>query len=575
MPTTGRWGWYRDHEGRDWRRVSTLVKKVETDNYSLDLWKQRQVLIGAARRDDLITAVKSMGAPDPMTGWTGEQKALQNELVEKASEAAKDSDGAITGTAAHTLTERLDRGEPLEQVAAGLPALLGETVRAYAALRELNGWRTVEIERTVVCDELEVAGTFDRIDRVPGLAALLGPGECQYGHTSRGEPHSIQGDDDELPVVADVKTEAAPWLNGLHIGPQLAIYSRARRMWRLTGGMHDLYRNGKLQTYPSGDPVQVPNGEYVPAPCVRQDVAIVVHLRDGAAVPLFVNLAEGWDAAQAAYAQMNRESSAKRRLGAAGAWFVPVPNVVKPKPAQTLVEHAAAERYADPNRPAAGQVVGVTAWDAAKSAPGATPVGLPAFGVDGSTVASAQLMSDGTTHYAVGDTVSVAGLAFTKHAELPSGADIVGGHGPLPAGDPRDAWCKNCAPVLAGASVTRVDGTQFGTLCVPCGGVDERSASGVDTARPLPAALATAHLDAAQESANLSRKLIEAIWRAVTLDGLAILWNMARDRDVPWTGPVAAAADARRRQIECPQRTMAHVPGTAKCACGWVPAVAP
>jgi hypothetical protein len=105
MPTTGRWGWYQDHEGKIYRRTSTLVKEVETDNHHLDKWKQRQVLIGAARRGDLVTAVKALGPPDPMTGWTRDQKKLLDELVDKAGEAAKDTDGAITGTAVHTLTE--------------------------------------------------------------------------------------------------------------------------------------------------------------------------------------------------------------------------------------------------------------------------------------------------------------------------------------------------------------------------------------------------------------------------------------------------------------------------------------
>lgn len=352
MPTTGRWGWYRDHEGVERRRTSTLIKKVETDRDALDRWFRRAVLIGAARRNDIVLGVKAMKPEGPDGAWTKEQKSELNDLAEKAMEAAKDRDGATVGTAVHKLTERLDRGEALEQLVSGLPATAGTDVRAYEALRRLNGWRSVEIERTVVNDEVEVAGSFDRVDQVPGLASLLGPGTCQYGNECPdvGLPGHAET------VIVDVKTEEAPWLNGLHIGPQLAIYSRARKMWRRLAGEHQLVRDGKPQTYPrSGDPIMVPNGDYVPAPCVRQDVAIVVHVRDGQAVPYFVNLAEGWEAALAAKAQMDRESRSKRRLGATGAWFVPVPNVQRPAPAQVLGEHAAAERYADPARPAAGE----------------------------------------------------------------------------------------------------------------------------------------------------------------------------------------------------------------------------
>jgi hypothetical protein len=352
MPTTGRWGWYQDHDGMSFRRVSTLIKEVETDNHHLEKWKLRQVAEGMSVRDDLVLALKAMGRP-PAEGWTKEQKGDIDKVVETAQQAAKTTDGATTGTAMHTLTERVDRGEPIDSVAAGLPPAAAQSLRAYAHLRELNGWRTVEIERTVVCDEFEVAGTFDRIEHLPELAALLGPGDCQYPE-HYGEYH--EGGD--LPVIADVKTEKDPTLNGLHIGPQLAIYSRARRMWRPTGGTHDLVRGGEVVRYQSGDAVQVPNGEYVPAPCVRQDVAVVVHIAEGDANPLLINLTEGWSAAQAAYEQINRKARAKRKVGAQGAWFVPLPTK-RASRLTSFVETAAAAQHADPYRPGPGQV-GVT-----------------------------------------------------------------------------------------------------------------------------------------------------------------------------------------------------------------------
>jgi hypothetical protein len=466
MPTTGRWGWYQDHDGAIYRRTSTLVKEVETDNRYLDLWKLRQVAEGMSVRDDLVLALKAMGRP-PAAGWTREQKKQIDELVETAMQAAKTTDGATTGTAMHTLTERVDRGEPLDAVAAGLPATAAQSLRAYAHLRELNGWRTVEVERTVVVDELEVAGTFDRVDYLPELAPLLGPGTCQYGHVEEGDHFGgWQEVITDLPVIVDVKTEKDPTKNGLHIGPQLAIYSRARRMWRPTGGTHDLVRNGQVVRYQSGDAVQVPNGEYVPAPCVRQDVAVVVHVGDGDANPLLVNLSEGWAAAVAAYEQINRKSRASRKVGAAGAWFVPLPTK-RASRLSNFVETAAAARYADPNRPGPGQV----------AAAGQEAVRGPDGMVRWEDRTAAEMMG------------------------LPGAAD----------------------PPLAG------------------------------DADPL---------------GETRRQLIDAIWQARTVDGLGILWNMARDRGVPWAGPVAMAGDARRRQIECVQRAL-HA-GGGKCACGWV-----
>jgi hypothetical protein len=216
-------------------------------------------------------------------------------------------------------------------------------------------------------------------------------------------------------------------------------------------------------------------------------VAIVVHLRDGKAEPYFVNLVEGWDAAQAAYAQANRETRAKRKLGAQGAWFAAVPNVVRPKVAETLVATAVAAGYGDPARPGPGQVGEVKT------------VG----GIDFTRLRSAEV--------AWGVPAPMTAAAVTAAGSGPSGADIVGGHGPMP-----------------------------------------------------PA------LSSEDHEGKLRALLIEQIWKTVTVDGLAILWNMARDRGVRLEGPVAMAADSRKRQIECPQRQMSHVAGTAKCACGWM-----
>lgn len=272
-----------------------------------------------------------------------------------------------------------------------------------------------------------------------------------------------------------MKTEKDPTLNGLHIGPQLAIYSRARRMWWPTGDVCD---SGRV--YPSGDKIMVPSGEYVPAPCVRQDVAVVVHIFDGDANPLLLNLAEGWGAAVAAYEQVMRKARAKRSVGAEGAWFAPLP-ARKASRLTTFVETAAAARYGDPNRPGPGR----------------------------------EAMTG-----QVGEQVTVGGIDFTRK--------VAAGEAEVAVRDP---------------------------------------ATGIVTwkAEEVPAAV-PAEADAATEVVR--GQLIAAIWQARTVDALAILWKMAGDRGVTWAGPIAMAGDARRRQIECPQRELHG--GSGKCACGWM-----
>jgi len=458
MPNTGRWGWYKDHEGREWQRVSTLIKKVDTNRDALEAWKKRQVLLGAAKRDDIVLGVKALGDPPPIVGWNDATKKRLNQWAEDCMAAAGSSAGATAGTAMHDLTERVDRGEDIEKVAAGLPGKAAADLRAYAKLRELNGWKSVEIERTVVCDELDVAGSFDRVDYIPGLWQLLGPDTCQHGHN-----HTVG---EALPVIVDVKTEGNPLLNGLHIGPQLAIYSRAKRMWLPEGP------TATMQT--QYGPTQI-TGRYVDAPCVRQDVGVIVHVRDGKAVPYFVDLTAGWEAAQAAVRQRDREKAAKK-------WFAPVPNIVEPKPAEVLTEVAVAGQYASPDRPA--------------SAPG--------------SLATAMLDASKVTATALG-----------------------------PAPIPGEVVDFNVSRDATG-NVTEQVATRG-----PDGLVRWSQTGGTDG----PVA-----------------RLLQLIRQAPDVEALAELWRSWDEHGNAWDGEIAAAGDARRRVIECPQRAL-HTAGS--CACGW------
>lgn len=132
-----------------YRRTTTFVGCLD-DQTGLTKWKARQVAYGMGQRKDLVLAA---AAADPS------DKKLLGELAEKATEHAMSSAGATTGTALHTFTERLDRGQQLGHVPDPYPADLD----AYKKATETIEWLGIECFR--VHDDWKIAGTADRIGR--------------------------------------------------------------------------------------------------------------------------------------------------------------------------------------------------------------------------------------------------------------------------------------------------------------------------------------------------------------------------------------------------------------------------
>lgn len=298
MPKGGRWKWYTEGEGgRDWQPMTTMLKHLQTeaDSYHLGEWKKRCVLVGAAMREDIRLGAQAIG-PAP---WSKEDKDTLSSLAYKALEAGKGEDGATLGTAMHTATERVDFGEDVLTVAAAFPPVYRKSLQAYEHLVRVNGWEVVEVERTVRMSELGVAGTFDRIYRIPGYGLVIG----------------------------DVKTEGAPLLNLMKIGAQLGGYANGDAMWSPGDGWAVL----------DGEPINL-------------DVGVLVHVRDGEAVPYLLDLRKGYEAAKAAAAQRDRSKSAKTALGSTGCWAAPMP-VKLPAPAELLTAAAVRADYANPARP--------------------------------------------------------------------------------------------------------------------------------------------------------------------------------------------------------------------------------
>ncbi len=300
MRTTG--GRYADGTS-NYQRVSNLLKNIETDTYNLDQWRKRQVAIGMSMRPDLVLGVAAAAQFDPVTGkLTKDAKSAINDLCKQAMDAAASKAGANKGSAVHTATERLDLGESVNAI--GLPYPFNADLAAYETLKRVMGLAFLpeHIERTVVIDEVAAAGTFDRI----GTSTLLE----QRGILAPGER-----------LVVDVKTEDDPLLNLLHICPQLACYANGNRMF-----------------IPAPTVDDVNAGTYEAMPSVSKIVGLVIHVKNGRAVPYLVDLDRGWRSARRAAAQREALAESKRKIGDEGAWATILP--VDLPPAADLIASA-------------------------------------------------------------------------------------------------------------------------------------------------------------------------------------------------------------------------------------------
>jgi hypothetical protein len=161
---------------------------------ALERWFQRQVAVGLALRPDLVAlAVAAHGDREKLDA-----------IVTQATEAAATTAKANMGTALHELTERLDRGEPVQAP----PSIMAD-LDAYRKATEAIEW--LAVESLVVLDDHLVAGTPDRIGRLPDgrvVIADLKTGSVEYGWRSFAiqlaiYAHASAGYD----VATDTRTE--------------------------------------------------------------------------------------------------------------------------------------------------------------------------------------------------------------------------------------------------------------------------------------------------------------------------------------------------------------------------------
>lgn len=210
---------------RPYTRVTTFVKACE-DTYNLERWGKRMTALGIVDNPHLALAVAAHR----------EDKDKLNRLCDEATEAAKASASATTGTALHKLTEYVDRGVPLP---GAIPASAQADLDAYAAATA--AFEVVQLEAFGVLDDLEVAGTCDRIVRWRGQT-----------------------------FIADLKTGSTIDFGIGAIAQQLACYAR-------------------MDLYDPRDGTRTPTGAYPTA-------GLVIHLPAGEArcEVVWVDLGEGW-----------------------------------------------------------------------------------------------------------------------------------------------------------------------------------------------------------------------------------------------------------------------------------------
>jgi len=225
-------------------RVSTLAKTLD-DKSALTKWLQRQVVIGMGRRPDLVAKASAVNNDRDL-----------NDIVESAMSAAESERAANIGTAVHAWTERVDDGADLTE----FPAEYRDDLAAYRDT--MSGLKVIAKELFVVTDEVQAAGTFDRLVRLPDGRAM----------------------------VLDIKTGKSEPDYPLGAATQIAVYSR-----------------GHLYSQADG------RKKHLPSAGVDQDYGLLCHLPAGQAKCrlYLLDLQVGWRLARIA-AQVKATFSAKK-----------------------------------------------------------------------------------------------------------------------------------------------------------------------------------------------------------------------------------------------------------------------
>jgi hypothetical protein len=231
-------------------RVTTIAKVLDS-GAALAPWKAAMTATGLIMRRGLRAQWEELLARYGEPWYAGDDaKSLTKNLVEECATIGGASERKQLGAALHTITAIVDCGR-------SIPHLTEETerdVKAYQAGLAEHHIQVLpeQIELTVVLDNWEVAGTFDRLCTVPGY---------------------------DLPLIADIKTGSSVEFSWPSFAVQLAAYSRANAI------------------YQQGDAADGSQDRRLSMPEVDQKHGLILWLNAGKGTlePWIVDLNAGWE----------------------------------------------------------------------------------------------------------------------------------------------------------------------------------------------------------------------------------------------------------------------------------------
>lgn len=162
--------------GETWKaysRVTSYIAGLEDDT-NVHRWRVRNLLRGIVQ--DPAATLETLRAVDWSTFEERDTKRYLNDLADRLMVVGGVEVAADRGTHIHELTEYADRGEPVpdhtyvpsKDMRIDVTLQDRADVAAYRRVVDAWGWEILAIEKFVICDELAVAGTADRILKWPG-----------------------------------------------------------------------------------------------------------------------------------------------------------------------------------------------------------------------------------------------------------------------------------------------------------------------------------------------------------------------------------------------------------------------